>query len=56
MTRYTAVGTPETVSAYLEEFAARADADELIVTGPAPRRESWWRSWELLVTKVQTTD
>lgn len=55
MTRYTAVGTPETVTAYLEEFAARADADELIVTGPAPRRESWWRSWELLATKVQGT-
>nr|WP_218610943.1 LLM class flavin-dependent oxidoreductase [Pseudonocardia sp. KRD291] len=53
MTRYSAVGTPDTVVRYLEEFATRADADELIVTGPAPERESWWRSWELLASKVQ---
>jgi luciferase family oxidoreductase group 1 len=53
MTRYSAVGTPETVARYLEEFTTRADADELIVAGLAPERESWWRSWELLATKVQ---
>src|SRR5690349_12579502 len=32
MTRYTAAGTPDVVVAYLEDFARRADADELIVT------------------------
>ncbi|ALL77177.1 alkane 1-monooxygenase [Pseudonocardia sp. EC080610-09] len=53
MTRYSAVGTPDTVARYLEEFTTRADADELIVAGLAPQRESWWRSWELLATKVQ---
>ena len=52
MTRYSAVGTPEVVARYLEDFTALADADELIVAGAAPRRESWWRSWELLATKV----
>ncbi|ANY09403.1 LLM class flavin-dependent oxidoreductase [Pseudonocardia sp. HH130630-07] len=54
MTRHSAVGTPDTVTRYLEEFAALADADELIVAGAATRRERWWRSWELLASKVQT--
>ncbi|MEQ3549647.1 LLM class flavin-dependent oxidoreductase [Pseudonocardia nematodicida] len=53
MTRYSAVGTPATVARYLDDFATRADADELIVAGAAPGREAWWRSWELLATKVQ---
>ena len=53
MTRYSAVGTADTVARYLDDFATRADADELIVAGPAPDRASWWRSWELLATKVQ---
>ena len=53
MTRYSAVGTPDTVARYLDEFATSADADELIVACPAPDRDGWWRSWELLATKVQ---
>ncbi|MFP5021585.1 LLM class flavin-dependent oxidoreductase [Pseudonocardia phyllosphaerae] len=53
MTRYTAAGTPDVVARFLEDFAATADADELIVAGPATRRDAWWRSWELLATKVQ---
>jgi luciferase family oxidoreductase group 1 len=36
MTRYTAVGTPAEVRAYLEDFAASARADELIVAHHAP--------------------
>jgi alkanesulfonate monooxygenase SsuD/methylene tetrahydromethanopterin reductase-like flavin-dependent oxidoreductase (luciferase family) len=31
MMKYTAVGTPEDVQQYLEDFARRADADELMV-------------------------
>ena len=53
MTRCSAVGTPDTVARELAAFTTRADAAELVVTVPAPRRESWWRSWELLATKVQ---
>jgi luciferase family oxidoreductase group 1 len=53
MTRYTAVGTPDVVARYLEEFASTADADELIVANSVADRESWWRSWELLADKVQ---
>ena len=48
MTRYTAAGTPDVVARYLEDFAARADADELIVTGPTVDRPGWFRSFELL--------
>jgi luciferase family oxidoreductase group 1 len=36
MMRYTAVGTPAAVGAYLDDFAGHADADELIVTHQAP--------------------
>ena len=31
MMKYTAVGTPDDVRAYLDDFARRADADELMV-------------------------
>jgi luciferase family oxidoreductase group 1 len=48
MMRYTAAGTPDVVARYLEDFAARADADELIVTCPVVDRPSWFRSFELL--------
>ncbi|GAA1273426.1 LLM class flavin-dependent oxidoreductase [Pseudonocardia aurantiaca] len=48
MTRYTAAGTPDEVARYLEDFAARADADELIVTCPVVDRPGWFRSFELL--------
>jgi luciferase family oxidoreductase group 1 len=53
MTRYTAAGTPDVVTKFLEDFARRADADELIVAVPVVDRENWWRSWELLAEKVQ---
>jgi alkanesulfonate monooxygenase SsuD/methylene tetrahydromethanopterin reductase-like flavin-dependent oxidoreductase (luciferase family) len=53
MTRYTAAGTPDVVVAYLEEFARRADADELIVTFPVVDRVAWMRSAELLAEQVR---
>jgi luciferase family oxidoreductase group 1 len=48
MTRYTAAGTPDVVARYLEDFAERADADELIVTCPVVDRPGWFHSFELL--------
>jgi luciferase family oxidoreductase group 1 len=48
MTRYTAAGTPDVVARYLEDFAKRADADELIVACPVVDRPSWFHSFELL--------
>jgi luciferase family oxidoreductase group 1 len=53
MTRYTAAGTPDVVVKYLDDFARRADADELIVTFPMVDRTSWFRSAELLVEQVK---
>jgi luciferase family oxidoreductase group 1 len=40
MSHYTAVGTPEVVRAYLDEFAVHASADELIVASLAPSTET----------------
>jgi luciferase family oxidoreductase group 1 len=54
MTRYTAAGTPDVVASYLEDFARRADADELIVTFPVVDRPGWFRSAELLAEQVRT--
>jgi alkanesulfonate monooxygenase SsuD/methylene tetrahydromethanopterin reductase-like flavin-dependent oxidoreductase (luciferase family) len=53
MTRYTAAGTPDVVVRYLEDFARRADADELIVTFPVVDRAEWFRSFELLAEQVR---
>jgi alkanesulfonate monooxygenase SsuD/methylene tetrahydromethanopterin reductase-like flavin-dependent oxidoreductase (luciferase family) len=53
MTRYTAAGTPDVVVKYLEDFALRADADELIVTFPVVDRADWMRSVELLAEQVR---
>jgi luciferase family oxidoreductase group 1 len=53
MSRYTAAGTPDVVARYLEDFAVRADADELIVTLPVVDRPSWFHSLELLAERVQ---
>jgi hypothetical protein len=36
MMRYTAVGTPETVHGFLDNFAASVDADELIIAHQSP--------------------
>ncbi|WP_026303490.1 LLM class flavin-dependent oxidoreductase [Jongsikchunia kroppenstedtii] len=48
MTKYSAVGTGPQVRAYLDEFRAHADADELIVVPAAPDRTVWLRSIELV--------
>ena len=48
MMKYSAVGTPATVRAYLDEFAQHADADELIVAHLAASVEDRLRSVDLL--------
>jgi alkanesulfonate monooxygenase SsuD/methylene tetrahydromethanopterin reductase-like flavin-dependent oxidoreductase (luciferase family) len=48
MTTYTALGTPDEVTDYLDGFAAHADADELIVAGQSPTAPQRLRSFELL--------
>lgn len=48
MMRYSAVGDPATVTAYLEGFREEADADELIVVHASPTLETRLRSAELL--------
>ncbi|MFT3837414.1 MAG: LLM class flavin-dependent oxidoreductase [Myxococcaceae bacterium] len=48
MARYTALGTAAEVKSYLEGFAKRADADELITVHPAPSLEARLKSIELL--------
>lgn len=48
MMRYSAVGTPDAVIEYLDEFAAHADADELIVAHQNSDTAGRLRSVELL--------
>jgi luciferase family oxidoreductase group 1 len=48
MARYTAVGTPDEVAAYLTGFAADADADELMIAFQSPSAEGRVRSLELV--------
>jgi len=48
MMRNTAVGTPQTVEEYLDDFARHAHADELIVAHAAPTIEARLRSADLL--------
>ena len=48
MTKYSAVGTPEQVRAYLDDFTDHADADELIVAHQASTVPGRIRSLELL--------
>ncbi|MFZ2176880.1 MAG: LLM class flavin-dependent oxidoreductase [Rhodococcus sp. (in: high G+C Gram-positive bacteria)] len=48
MVRYTAVGTPDEVKAYLDEFAEHAQADELIVATQAEDTASWLKSYDLI--------
>jgi len=48
MMRYSAVGAPEQVAAYLEAFTEHADADELIVAHQAPSVAGRLRSTQLL--------
>jgi luciferase family oxidoreductase group 1 len=48
MMRYSAVGTPDAVAAYLDEFVHHADADELVVVHASPTLESRLHSIDLL--------
>jgi luciferase family oxidoreductase group 1 len=48
MMRYSAVGTPGSVRGYLEDFAAHAEADELIVVHASPTIDARLRSLDLL--------
>ena len=48
MTRYAAVGVASEVKAYVERFAARAHADEVMTVHPAPTVPARLRSIELL--------
>jgi luciferase family oxidoreductase group 1 len=52
MMRYTAVGTPDVVQSWLEDFAARVGIDELIVACPVVDRPGWYRSFELLAERA----
>jgi luciferase family oxidoreductase group 1 len=55
MARYTAVGTPDEVAAYLTDFARHADADALVVACPVADRAGWLRSFELLARQAELT-
>ena len=48
MMRYSAVGSPEAVRAYLEDFRSHAEADELMVVHASPSLEARLRSLDLL--------
>jgi hypothetical protein len=48
MMTYAAVGTPFMVRAYLDDFAAHADADELIVALASPTTDERVASLELV--------
>ncbi|MEO3800011.1 LLM class flavin-dependent oxidoreductase [Nonomuraea sp. B1E8] len=48
MAKYSAVGNPAEVEAYVTRFAGHAQADELIVAFSAVDRKAWMRSAELL--------
>jgi alkanesulfonate monooxygenase SsuD/methylene tetrahydromethanopterin reductase-like flavin-dependent oxidoreductase (luciferase family) len=48
MMKYSAVGTPDVVLEYLEEFTRHADADELIVAHQSNGVDDRLRSVELL--------
>ncbi len=51
MMTYAAVGTPDEVHAYVEEFIAHAKADELMVIHPSPTLPARRRSLELLAVQ-----
>ena len=55
MMRYTAVGTPDDVRAYLEAFAAETGADELIVAHASSGLDDRLRSVELTATAMGLT-
>jgi luciferase family oxidoreductase group 1 len=55
MVTYSAVGTPEVVRDYLDEFTRHADADELIVAHQSTGTEQRLRSVELVAEAVGLT-
>jgi luciferase family oxidoreductase group 1 len=55
MLTYTAAGTPEKVKAYLEEFRAHADADELIVAHQGDSAAARLRSLEIVAETAAVT-
>ncbi|MCK6211983.1 LLM class flavin-dependent oxidoreductase [Georgenia sp. EYE_87] len=52
MLRHSAVGSPATVREQVEQFAAHAQADEIIVASNTPTAEARRRSYELLAAAV----
>lgn len=50
MMTYTAVGDPTAVADYLERFARLADADELMITNPAPGLDKRRKALEIIAT------
>lgn len=50
MMTYTAVGDPTAVADYLERFAGLADADELMITNPAPGLDKRRKALEIIAT------
>jgi alkanesulfonate monooxygenase SsuD/methylene tetrahydromethanopterin reductase-like flavin-dependent oxidoreductase (luciferase family) len=48
MMRYTAIGTVDEVTAYLERFTEHAQADELILASAAPDQTRRLRTFELI--------
>jgi len=52
MVRYSAVGRPEEVRAFLEDFAAEADADELMIAFQSPDTAARLRSAELVAAEM----
>jgi alkanesulfonate monooxygenase SsuD/methylene tetrahydromethanopterin reductase-like flavin-dependent oxidoreductase (luciferase family) len=48
MMHYSAVGTPEVVKTYLDDFVEHAGADELMVVHPSLTLEARLRSIDLL--------
>lgn len=55
MFSYAAIGTPAVAREYLEKFAVKADADELIVATQVTDRTAWIRSYELLAGVMELT-
>jgi alkanesulfonate monooxygenase SsuD/methylene tetrahydromethanopterin reductase-like flavin-dependent oxidoreductase (luciferase family) len=53
--KYTAAGTPPAVKAYLDAFAARLEADELIIAHTAPTVAERLRSVQLTAEVMQLT-
>jgi luciferase family oxidoreductase group 1 len=52
MVRYSAVGRPDEVRAYLEDFATQADADELMIAFQSPGAAARLRSAELVAAEM----